>query len=294
MTMPIRTRALHKCFDDTPALAGLDLTIPEGTVTGLVGRNGSGKSTLLRIATGLFLPTGGECRTFDEPTGKLQSDTLRRIGYLDQEAKYLEWLNVSDHLRYVASFYPRWDSALERRLLRELDLDPNTRVGALSPGNRQKLGILLAVCHHPDLLLLDEPASALDPVAREQVLSFLMQLLTDEPRTIVISSHILHDVERLVDRVACLESGHLVSHTSLDELQETYTEWRIRARAGALPTRFNEPFVLNAEIRGTEARLIVRNPDTVRDSFRAAHDVDLSQHNLSLEQIFPWLLKHAA
>lgn len=291
---PIVTQALSKRFGNIVALQDLTLEIPEGSVTGLVGRNGSGKSTLLRLITGLYLATAGECRTLGQPADKLNSENLARIGYLDQEARYLDWLTVRDHLDYVASFYPQWDKSLESRLLSELDLNQGTRVGALSPGNRQKLGILLAVCHRPDLLLLDEPASALDPIVREQVLEFLMGLLVESTRTIVVSSHILHDVERLVDQVVCIEQGRLLTSLSLDELQEDYAEWRITARQGTLPVSFPEAYVLEARIKGSQGRLIVQSPRKVHDAFIANYNVDISERALTLEQIFPWLLKKAA
>ena len=293
-TAPIVTQALSKRFGNILALQDLNLEIPEGSVTGLVGRNGSGKSTLMRLITGLYLASDGECRTLGQPADKLNSENLSRIGYLDQEARYLDWLTVRDHLDYVASFYPQWDKGLESRLLSELDLNQGTRVGAVSPGNRQKLGILLAVCHRPDLLLLDEPASALDPIVREQVLDFLMSLLVDSTRTIVVSSHILHDVERLVDQVVCIEQGRLLANLSLDELQEDYAEWRITARNGALPDTFPEAYVLEARVNGSQARLIVQSPRTVCDAFAANYDVDINERALTLEQIFPWLLKKAA
>jgi len=291
---PIVTQGLSKHFGKIAALQDLSLEIPDGSVTGLVGRNGSGKSTLMRLITGLYLASNGECRTLGEPAGKLSSENLSRIGYLDQEAKYLDWLTVRDHLDYVASFYPQWDKSLESRLLRELELSQGTRVGALSPGNRQKLGILIAVCHRPDLILLDEPASALDPIVREQVLDFLMGLLVDTTRTIVVSSHILHDVERLVDQVVCIEQGRLLANLSLDELQESYAEWRITARHGALPNSFTEPYVLEAHVNGQQARLIVQKPEAIRDAFIEHHNVDISERALTLEQIFPWLLKKSA
>jgi ABC-2 type transport system ATP-binding protein len=289
----IVTEGLSKCFGDNLALDRVSLRIPAGSVTGLVGRNGSGKSTLLRTVAGLYLPSAGSCETLGAPVGALSAAQLTRIGYLDQEAKYIDWMRVREHLDYVASYYPSWDKQLEARLIRELEVHESAKVGTLSPGNRQKLGILLAVCHRPELLLLDEPASALDPIVREQMMGLLMTLLADSVRSIVVSSHILHDVERLVDRIVCLDQGHLVQHRALDELQEGYAEWLVSARQGKLP-QFMEGYILSQESVGAQARLVVREPAQHLQEFAERYEVDVQARPLTLEQIFPLLLKEAA
>lgn len=289
----IVTEGLSKRFGDTQALQQVSLRIAAGSVTGLVGRNGSGKSTLLRTLVGLYLPSEGECRTLDTPVAELAAPQLARIGYLDQEAKCLDWMRVRDHLDYVASYYPTWDRQLEGRLLRDLDLHESAKVGTLTPGNRQKLGILLAVCHRPELLLLDEPVSALDPIAREQIMEMLMALLAETTQTIVISSHILHDVERLVDAVVCLDRGRLVQQRSLDELQEGYAEWLVTRAQGALP-RFTESYILSQEGTGSQARLLVKDPARHQQDFMRRHGVEVQARPLSLEEMFPLLLGEAA
>jgi ABC-2 type transport system ATP-binding protein len=224
---------------------------------------------------------------------ELAAPQLARIGYLDQEGRYIDWMRVRDHLDYAASYYSTWDKQLEARLLRELELRESARVGTLTPGNRQKLGILLAVCHRPELLLLDEPVSALDPIAREQTMEMLMGLLAETTQTIVISSHILHDVERLVDGIVCLDEGRLVQQQGLDELQEHYAEWLVSARQGALP-RFTEHYVLSQEVTGAQARLVVKEPALHLHAFTRQYDVDVQARPLTLEQMFPLLLKEAA
>ena len=131
--------------------------------------------------------------------------------------------SVEQQIRYIASFYEQWDRELERRLADVLELDPKAKVGKLTPGNRQKLAIVLAVCHHPSILLLDEPLSALDPIARETMLVMLLERFQNDGATIVVSSHILRDVERIVDSVVCLDQGRVVAYEALDVLQERYS-----------------------------------------------------------------------
>lgn len=249
---------LTREFGENIALNAVDLAIPSGSIVGLIGRNGSGKTTLLNHALGLLLPTRGTCRTFGVEGAKLGAAELARIGAVHQENRLLLWMTVEQHLRYVAAFHPRWDRERESLLLVELDLDPTQRVKKLSPGNVQKLAVVLAVCSRPELLLLDEPVSAMDPIARERLLLFLLELVREDQATVVISSHVLRDVERVVDRVLCLEDGRVCAHVELDELLESYGEWLVTSRNGGLPRAFDEGYVLRHEGDATQARLVVR------------------------------------
>lgn len=257
----------------------------------MIGRNGSGKTTLLRHIVGLYLPTSGQCHTLGTPTAALGPEQLGRIGVVHQEDRFLHWMTVEQHLAYVGSFYTTWDRHLEQRLCEELEVDRHKKVAALSPGNAQKMAILLAVCHHPKLLLLDEPVSALDPIARERLLSFLLEFLREGEPTIVISSHVLRDVERIVDWVVCLDSGRLVENVSLDELQERFAEWRVTARGNNLPPSFDEPFIVSQDVNGVQARLLVEGADARLDEFTRRHEVEVESRPLNLEKIFPLLVE---
>jgi ABC-2 type transport system ATP-binding protein len=293
MEFAFETRALSKRFGATPALAEITLAVEPGAIVGLVGRNGSGKTTLLRHLVGLYLPSAGACLILGTPSGRLAADELSRIGVVQQPGQLLGWMTVAQHLAYVASFYPRWDAALAARLQEELELDPRARVATLSPGNAQKLALLLAVCHRPELLLLDEPASALDPIARASLLRLLLERLREDGLTLVVSSHLLRDLEAIVDQVVCLEGGRLVAHASLDDLAERYGEWRAVAGAIPLPARFDEPFVLEQESDGRQARLLVRAGEAEAEAFRARHGATLHRQPLNLERIFPLLVREA-
>lgn len=284
-------RDVTRRFGATVALHRVTLAVPRGSIVGLVGRNGSGKTTLLRHVTGLQLPTSGECVTLGRGTAELGPAELARIGVVHQDGPFIYWMRVEQHIRYVASFYPRWDRALERRLVRELELDVRARVATLSPGTAQKLAIVLAVCHHPDLLLLDEPLAALDPIARQAMLSFLLETFRERGPTLVISSHVLRDIEQVVDRVVCLDRGRVTADAPLDALQERYAEWIVTPRAGALPPSFAEPYVLAREGDGARARLVVRDPERHLAGFAAVHDVEIEHRALNLERLFPFLLR---
>ena len=290
MNAVIETEGLGRSFDSTKALTDVTLSIPKGHIVGLIGRNGSGKTTLLRHVAGLYLPSEGTCRTFGTPVAELGESEISRIGLVQQEERFLHWMTVREHLDHVARFYPRWDRDLEQRLIDELEVELEKQVGTLSPGNAQKLSVLLGLCHRPELLLLDEPVSALDPIARERLLTLLLELLTTRETTILISSHVLRDIERVVDWIVCLDKGRVVADVALDELQERYSEWRVSS-SGDLPTRFDDPFVLEQEVEGTQARLVVEREVAELEPFRARYGAEVKCRSLNLEQVFPLLVR---
>jgi len=290
MTPPFACREITRRFGPTVALDRVTLAVPFRQIVGLVGRNGSGKTTLLRHMTGFNLPDEGVCRTFGTPTPDLDRPELERIGVVEQGDALIPWMRGRQLLRYVAAFYPRWDRDLEGVLLAALELDPETKVGALSPGGRQKLALILAVCHHPDLLLLDEPLSALDPMARQAVLGMLLERFSSDAMTIVISSHLLRDIEPVINRLLCLEQGRVVADEELDQLRERHAEWIVSSPEGRLPVTFAEEWILAAEGGGARARLQVRDPELHHGEFARRYAATIESRPLNLEMLFPVLI----
>jgi ABC-2 type transport system ATP-binding protein len=288
MDIAFETRALTKTYGETHALADVTLRARAGSVIGLIGRNGSGKTTLLRHVVGLSLPTSGECITLGRPSAELGPDELARIGMVHQDGRHLSWMRVEDHLAYIGSFYARWDDERQRRLARELELDLSQRVGELSPGNKQKMALVMAVCHRPALLILDEPVGAMDPIVRERLLGFLLEMVREDGSTTIVSSHAMLDVERLVEHVVCLDRGRVRVDASLDELHESYTEWIVTGRA--MPERFSEPYVLEQRVNGARAQLIVKGGDDSLTAFRERYGVDVERRPMNLERLFPHLV----
>jgi ABC-2 type transport system ATP-binding protein len=240
----VRLQGLSKQFGPVWALKEVDLSIDAGSIVGLLGPNGAGKTTLLGHLTGFLLPSSGRVEVFGRSAASLDDATLARLGHVGQEPRLLEWLTVAETIDFVRAGRPRWDGVLERRLLEVFELEATRKVGALSTGQRQRLAIVLAVAPRPDLLLLDEPAASLDPVARHDFLQLLMELIQEPGRTIIISSHVLADVEKVVDTVLMINAGEVHCHLPLDELREQYHRVDLRAIGGELPDPLPLPGLL--------------------------------------------------
>ena len=287
MAIACELKHLTKRYGNATALDDLSLTVAEQRVIGLIGRNGCGKTTFLHHLLGLLLPTKGTCTTLGVDTTCLGPGELRRIGVVYQENRFLEWMTVRQHLRYVASFYQNWDKDPQDRLLNELELDSSVRVANLSPGDVQKMGLIIAVCHHPELLLLDETVSDMDPIARQRLLTFFLDLLHEDACTIIISSHILRDIEQIVDWIVCLDAGKIAVSAGLDELQGRYEEWVVTSKNGELPASFDEDFVCKQQGDDAQAQLLVQDAADRLDAFQEKHMVLVESRPLNLERMFP-------
>jgi ABC-2 type transport system ATP-binding protein len=287
----IETKHLSKRYGQRLALNDISLSIEPQRVVGLIGQNGSGKTTLLDIIAGTVLPSEGTAQTLGTSAGALDESLLEQLGVVYQENRFLDWMSVEQHLRYFGSFYSKWDVARQNALLRDLELNPRAKVGHLSGGDIQKLGVITAVAHHPKLLLLDEPLSALDPIARETMLKFILRLLDEDDVTIIVSSHALRDIERLVNWVIFLKEGVLCANSTLDGLQERFAEWHVTSGSGSLPGIFLEPFIREQSGNSRQSLLLVEHAHTAIDSFCAKYGCEIRTTSISLERIYPLLVR---
>lgn len=219
-TLPLGVIEVEKSYGDQKVLDGVTLELAAGSITGLLGRNGAGKTTLLRSAVGLLRPDDGEIYLFDCEAWECPASIRQRIGYVPQSFNDLGWLKVSEALALTGSFYKQWDASLVVRFAREWQVPVGSRIGTLSYGQQQKVAILLAIGHRPDLLILDEPVASLDPVARHEFLRTLLMLNDEFNQTILFSSHITTDIERVAADVAILHEGKIIYHGGLDDLKE--------------------------------------------------------------------------
>lgn len=291
MACIVKAEGLTKRYGDKVALNCLSLDIDRQRVIGLIGQNGSGKTTLLDIIAGTILPTEGNCLTLGCHGVQLTEELLSKLGVVYQENRFLDWMSVEQHLAYFGSFYETWDVARQKTLLKDLDLNPRAKVGHLSGGDIQKLGVITAVSHHPRLLLLDEPLSSLDPIARETLLKFILRLLDEDEVTMIISSHALRDVERLMDWVVCLSEGNLRANSTLDALQERFVEWHVVSVNGQLPAVFAEPFVREQSGNGRQARLVVEHAHAQVQEFEEKYHAAVKVTPMNLERIYPLLVQ---
>jgi len=282
----VRVSGLCKSFEARQVLNEIDLTIPEGSVVGLLGKNGAGKSTLLKCVLGLLKPTSGSIRVFNEEPWHLSSESKSRIGYVGQDINLYPWMKVGNVVDYVGSFYPNWNSGFARKLLSRWDLPVDERVGPLSQGQQQKLALVLALGHEPQLLILDEPVAALDPSARREFLRTLLEIAHDPQRSIVFSTHITSDVERVADRVVFVKDGRIVYDSPLDVMKDGVKRLRISASSN-LPDTFAIRDALRCEVRGRHALVAVPDAsDSMLRELEARWDAEVLVEDLSLEEIF--------
>lgn len=257
----IEMRGLTKSFDGKNAIDSVDLNIMPGSIIGLLGPNGCGKSTLIRHMIGLYLPNKGVCLTYGCDAGKLTQKELSRIGYVHQEGELINWMSVKQLIQYVSAFHSNWNTELEKRYINDFDVNLSDKVGTLSPGERQKLAILLAIGHEPDFLILDEPASALDPVARAKFLDMLIDIIQQEQKTILISSHILSDVEKIIDHVVIMKKGSILQDKSFDDLRDQYMRIKLTGLGGEFPDSLPFEKILSSERNNNQAVLVLENSD---------------------------------
>ena len=203
MNTVIQASGLGKAYRRTWALRDCTLAIPEGHVVGLVGPNGAGKTTLLRLATGMLTPTHGTITVLGERPADGPAQ-LARVGFVAQDTAVYARLTVADHLRLGAWLNPGWDDNLARQRIRRLALDPKQRAGSLSGGERAQLALTLAMAKRPEVLILDEPVASLDPLARREFLQGLMEAVAEQRLSIVLSSHLVADLERVCDYLVVL------------------------------------------------------------------------------------------
>ncbi len=217
---PLVVSGLAKGYWGPDLFLELTMRLEAGQVLGLLGRNGAGKSTLIRCMLGLEVPDAGECRVFGEPAQKLSDRVKTRIAYVPQNTDAFLWLSVAEFLRFMSRFYRDWDEGYVRSALAEQGLKPYETLSNLSPGQRQCLFIIRALAANPDLLVLDEPASSLDPVMRRALMREVVQRAGERGSAVLLSTHIVSDLERVASHVALLHDGGLLLNDEIDTIKE--------------------------------------------------------------------------
>ncbi|WP_406391921.1 ABC transporter ATP-binding protein [Streptomyces sp. NBC_00887] len=272
MTAILEARGLGKRYGRRQALDDCTLSVPAGRVVGLVGPNGAGKSTLLQLACGLITPTSG---TIDVLGGRPASGPgqLAKVGFVAQDTPTYTGLSIADHLRLGARLNPAWDEKLARTRIQDLGLDPAQRVGKLSGGQRAQVALTLAVAKRPELLILDEPVAALDPLARREFLQGLMEYVAEHGTTVILSSHLVSDLERVCDHLISLVASRVQIAGDVDDLLGTHFRLTTARRdAEELPEGMR---VLTATHTERQSTFIVRAAAPVRDPAWVLEPLDL-------------------
>jgi ABC-2 type transport system ATP-binding protein len=288
MNSAIHTDQLTRKFGRIHALNGLNLDVPPGAVYALVGPNGAGKTTAIKILMNIYAPTTGRAEVLGIPSTEIAGAAFTSIGYVSENQQLPEWMRVGQFLDYLRFFYPSWDAALEKELIRQFDLPLDRKLRHLSRGMRMKAALAAALAFHPKLIVLDEPFTGLDPLVRDELIESLLDRA--EESTIFISSHDLAEIESFASHVGYLENGRLRFSEELSSLVARFREVEVTldvpasVPAGA-PTTWLRPSSSASVVRFVESRFDPnRTVAEIRRLFGEARDTTFTP--MSLRSIF--------
>jgi ABC-2 type transport system ATP-binding protein len=272
VSVALATRGLGKRYGRRWALSGCTLHVPAGRVAGLVGPNGAGKTTLLHLAVGLTEPSEGSVAVLGEDVAATSAQ-LARVGFVAQQTPLYSSLSVADHLRLGAALNPGWDDELARTRIARLGLDPAQRAGTLSGGQRAQLALTLAIAKRPELLVLDEPLASLDPLARREFLRGLMEFTAEEAVSVVLSSHLVADLERVCDYLILVVEGRVQLTGEVNELLDSHRRLSGPRRNSARLPSTQE--VVEESHTERQSTLLVRTEEPIVDPAWSVAEVSL-------------------
>ena len=282
----IRIENLVKYFDGRCVLDGINLKVPQGCIYGLLGRNGAGKTTIIRILLGLEPPTRGQTFLLDTESGELSAKLHSRIGYVAEGHNLIQNYRIGRLIKLCKDLSMSWNDEFFEHLIKKFRLPTDRKVKELSMGMRAELNLALALAIDPELLIFDDPTLGLDTIARRQFLELAIDLIQRQGRTILFSSHILSDVERIADRVGIFAAGKLVVDCPLEELKKRVKKLRV-IFPEAPPSNLYLKEIVNQQIDGREMIITVANwngqKQTVLDTFKPSSCTEIP---MSLEDIF--------
>jgi ABC-2 type transport system ATP-binding protein len=268
----LEARGLGKRYGRRWALRDCTLSVPSGRVVGLVGPNGAGKTTLLNLAVGLLAASAGKLEVLGSPPAA-GVEQLGRVGFVAQETPVYASLSVADHLRLGAWMNPGWDASMARARVEKLGLDPHQRAGKLSGGQRAQLALTLALAKRPELLILDEPVASLDPLARREFLQHLMEAVAEHELSVVLSSHLVADLERVCDHLVVLVASRVQIAGDVDELLASHHRLTgARRDPKSLP---GDQEVIEASHTDRQSTLLVRSEGPIYDPSWAVESVGM-------------------
>jgi len=277
---------LTKYYGTREIVKDLSLTVPPGCIYGFLGRNGMGKTTTIRVLLGFEDATRGHTRVFGEDSRRLRPGTRARIGYLPEGHHVYGWMTVKECGQFQASFFPRWNQDIFEAVITHFRLTMKMKAGHLSRGQRAGLCLALTLAPEPELLVLDDPALGLDPVARRSLLQSMLYVTRQPNRTILFSSHLLSDVERVADRIAVLDGGVLRADCTVEHFRERLRHYVLTFRGQPPPTP-DLPGLLESFRTDRELALTIANPTPDTESRLAALQPEsLEPVDMTLEDAF--------
>ena len=285
----IETNQLCKSFDSQPALRGLDLRVPVGSIFGFLGRNGAGKTTTIKTLMGLLRCDSGSAEVFGRPIidADYPVEIRRRIGFVTEDKELYPYMTVEQLIRFTRPFFPKWRHDLERRYLQMFELPPRRKIPDLSKGMRSKLMLLLAISRGAELLILDEPTDGLDPAATEDVLRELVAIAASSGTTMFFSSHQLSEVERIADHIGIVDQGKMIVSGSLDDMKVQYQRLQM---VFPDPMKLPKQWVDGVEFVRQEGRMVSiiasRNADAIVDQVQAIPGTVVERFPVTLKEIF--------
>ena len=287
----IATQSLTKSFGKAEVVAGLDLTVERGQVFGFLGRNGAGKTTTIKMLMGLLRPTSGDARVLGLDPQTQGPELKQRVGYVPDVQQLYTWMKVAEIVAFTSRFYAGWDPARADDLLRRFGLKPEVKVKTLSRGMSARLALTLALAHDPELLILDEPATGLDVIVRRDFLESIVQVIQEEGKTVLLSSHLVHEVERVADRVGVIEQGKLLVCEDTDAFKGRVKKVLVRFR-GADDDLLAVEGVSAIEGSGDRRLVTVGEyEDSVKSALTAAGAEVVDVIDMSLEESFIELVR---
>ena len=280
---------LSRRFGNKQALQGVSLEVKKGQVFGIVGENGAGKTTLIKHLLGLFKPQQGSVRLFGKDPVLDPPGVLSEIGYLSEESDLPAWMTIDELLKFSASFYPKWDQGYADQLVETFELERRKKVKELSKGQRARIGLVLAQAHRPELLLLDEPSSGLDPIVRKDILSAIIKSVSEEGRAVILSSHLLEEVERVCDVLVMMHKGAIILSGALEDILCEHHVFTVKTSyplADPLESTLQLPNLHKVSNIGPEVNLECSG-NLIEITARLKQHVQILQHRyMTLDEIF--------
>src|SRR5262245_28095285 len=279
----IEIQAVYKSFRSADVLNGVTLQVARGRTFAFLGRNAAGKTTTIRLLLGLLKRDDGAIRVLGIDPQREPLELRRRVGYLAEDQTMYGWMRVDEIVRFVAPFYPTWDHELAMKYLRDFELPLRTRIKHLSKGQNVRLGLVLALAHRPELVILDDPALGLDPIMRKQFNRDLITHLQGEGRTVFYSSHLLYEVEPVADEVAILDHGQVIRQAETEVLRRDVKQIVLKREAFAASRR--EFHILDERADGDHIAAVVDNAERSIDLLRR-DGIEHRVVDLNLDEIF--------